>query len=102
MWLQSEKDVNLVGYLGWSVKSKKFPCSFHKRLEKQKLKLRNNRDFYVKPIFEKIDFVFSGTLKKYNCRFMKFSPSIYYAFYFYIHHNILKISWHLPSYLQAN
>ncbi|KAF0717953.1 hypothetical protein FWK35_00036429 [Aphis craccivora] len=61
--LVSCSKMNLVGALRRSF----FVNSFQKRREKPKKKLRKNRNFYAKPVFKQIDFLYGYNSKTNHC-----------------------------------
>ncbi|KAF0703390.1 Uncharacterized protein FWK35_00029620, partial [Aphis craccivora] len=68
--------VNLVGLLGRSF------LEFPNTPGNTKKKLRKNGNFYVKPVFDKIDFLYGCNSKTNHCKYLKFSPNVYVSVIF--------------------
>ncbi|KAF0711414.1 hypothetical protein FWK35_00034837, partial [Aphis craccivora] len=47
-------------------------------------KLRKNGNFYAKPVFDRIDFLYGCNSKINHCKYLKFSPNVYVSV-IYIH-----------------
>ncbi|KAF0767469.1 hypothetical protein FWK35_00009709 [Aphis craccivora] len=45
--------------------------------KKLKKKLRKNGNFYAKPVFDQIDFLYGCNSKTNHCNCLKFSPNVY-------------------------
>ncbi|KAF0703744.1 Uncharacterized protein FWK35_00039256, partial [Aphis craccivora] len=71
------------------VKSKHILTVF-KKIEKTKKKITENGNFYAKPVFDQIDFLYSCTSKINHCKFLKLSPNVYISV-IYIQLNFQKI-----------
>ncbi|KAF0761564.1 hypothetical protein FWK35_00014254, partial [Aphis craccivora] len=52
-------------------------CGVFKSAGKNQKKLRKNGNFYVKLVFDQIDFLYGCNLKNNHCKYLKFSPNVY-------------------------
>ncbi|KAF0774039.1 Uncharacterized protein FWK35_00000676, partial [Aphis craccivora] len=74
----------------WQKESSWCIKQFSKAPGKTKKKIRKNRNFYVKPVFDQIDFFNGCNFKTNHCKYLKFSPNLYVSV-IYIHSKFYEI-----------